>query len=56
MFFFKVPSLRIEGTVFRIFDKVKVKITLDSSNLQHQKIRMALVEPQVRPNLMVWKS
>lgn len=51
-FFFKIPSLRIEGTVFHVFDKVKVKITLDSSNLQHQKIRMALVEPQVRPNLI----
>lgn len=48
MFFFsKIPSLRIEGTVFHVFDKVKVKITLDSSNLQHQKIRMALVEPQI---------
>jgi exosome complex exonuclease DIS3/RRP44 len=55
MFFFsKIPSLRIEGTVFHVFDKVKVKITLDSSNLQHQKIRMALVEPQVRPSLTYW--
>lgn len=43
----EIPSLRIEGTVFHVFDKVKVKITLDSSNLQHQKIRMALVEPQI---------
>ncbi|EHB18154.1 Exosome complex exonuclease RRP44 [Heterocephalus glaber] len=40
-------SLKIEGTVFHVFDKVKVKIMLDSSNLQHQKIRMALVEPQI---------
>lgn len=37
--------------MFHIFDKVKVKIMLDSTNLQHQKIRMSLVEPQVRPNL-----
>lgn len=37
--------------MFHIFDKVKVRIMLDSSNLQHQKIRMLLVEPQVKPNL-----
>lgn len=33
--------------MFHVFDKVKVKIMLDSSNLQHQKIRMSLVEPQI---------
>ncbi|NIG58231.1 exosome complex exonuclease RRP44 isoform X2 [Pontoporia blainvillei] len=43
----EIPSLKIEDTVFHIFDKVKVKITLDSSNLQHQKIRMSLVEPEI---------
>ncbi|KAK1342058.1 LOW QUALITY PROTEIN: hypothetical protein QTO34_016811 [Cnephaeus nilssonii] len=43
----EIPSLKIENTVFHIFDKVKVKIMLDSSNLQHQKIRMSLVEPQI---------
>lgn len=43
----EAPSLKIEGVVFHVFDKVKVKIMLDSSNLQHQKIRMALVEPQI---------
>ncbi|XP_074155336.1 exosome complex exonuclease RRP44 isoform X2 [Sminthopsis crassicaudata] len=43
----EVPSLKVEDTEFHIFDKVKVKITLDSSNLQHQKIRMCLIEPQI---------
>ncbi|KAK2489328.1 hypothetical protein MC885_011272 [Smutsia gigantea] len=43
----EIPSLKIQDTVFHIFDKVKVKIMLDSSNLQHQKIRMSLVEPQI---------
>ncbi|XP_028913329.1 exosome complex exonuclease RRP44 isoform X2 [Ornithorhynchus anatinus] len=43
----EVPSLKVEDTAFHMFDKVKVKIMLDSSNLQHQKIRMALVEPQI---------
>uniref|UniRef100_A0A671DNZ0 DIS3 homolog, exosome endoribonuclease and 3'-5' exoribonuclease n=1 Tax=Rhinolophus ferrumequinum TaxID=59479 RepID=A0A671DNZ0_RHIFE len=43
----EMPSLKVEDTVFHVFDKVKVKIMLDSSNLQHQKIRMSLVEPQI---------
>ncbi|ELW47905.1 Exosome complex exonuclease RRP44 [Tupaia chinensis] len=43
----EIPSLKVEDTVFHVFDKVKVKIMLDSSNLQHQKIRMSLVEPQI---------
>ncbi|XP_072478410.1 exosome complex exonuclease RRP44 [Notamacropus eugenii] len=43
----EMPSLKVEDTEFRIFDKVKVKITLDSSNLQHQKICMSLIEPQI---------
>ncbi|XP_063808999.1 exosome complex exonuclease RRP44 isoform X2 [Pseudophryne corroboree] len=41
------PSLTVEDTTFNMFDKVKVKITLDASNIQHQKIRMALVEPEI---------
>ncbi|XP_044540905.1 exosome complex exonuclease RRP44-like [Gracilinanus agilis] len=43
----EMPSLKVEDTEFHIFDKVKVKITLDSSNLQHQKIHMSLLEPQI---------
>ncbi|KAJ6652925.1 hypothetical protein lerEdw1_010503 [Lerista edwardsae] len=43
----EIPSLTVEGTTFRTFDKVKVKIMLDASNVQHQKIRMALTEPKV---------
>uniref|UniRef100_A0A672NGG4 Exosome complex exonuclease RRP44 n=2 Tax=Sinocyclocheilus grahami TaxID=75366 RepID=A0A672NGG4_SINGR len=39
------PTLR-EHT-FRMFDKVKVTISLDASNIQHQRIRMALIEPVV---------
>lgn len=44
----QVPSLTVEGTTLCVFDKVKVNITLDASNIQHQKIRMELVEPKVR--------
>ncbi|KAG8452257.1 hypothetical protein GDO86_004164 [Hymenochirus boettgeri] len=43
----EVPSLKVENTTFYMFDKVKVKISLDASNIQHQKIRMALVEPEI---------
>ncbi|XP_024152927.1 exosome complex exonuclease RRP44 [Oryzias melastigma] len=41
------PTLKVEQTTFNIFDKVKVTISLDDSNIQHQKIRMALTEPVI---------
>uniref|UniRef100_A0A8C3Y206 Exosome complex exonuclease RRP44 n=1 Tax=Catharus ustulatus TaxID=91951 RepID=A0A8C3Y206_CATUS len=44
----EVPSLTVEDTIFHVFDKVKVNIMLDDSNIQHQKMRMVLVEPKVR--------
>ncbi|KAG8586208.1 hypothetical protein GDO81_005294 [Engystomops pustulosus] len=43
----EIPSLTVENTTFFMFDKVTVKITLDASNIQHQKICMDLVEPQI---------
>ncbi|XP_044867486.1 exosome complex exonuclease RRP44 [Mauremys mutica] len=43
----EVPSLTVGNTTFYTFDKVKVNIMLDASNIQHQKIRMALVEPKI---------
>ncbi|XP_028655451.2 exosome complex exonuclease RRP44 [Erpetoichthys calabaricus] len=43
----EIPTLTVERTIFRVFDKVVVTISLDSSNLQHQKIRMSLVEPVI---------
>ncbi|KAK2824440.1 hypothetical protein Q5P01_021615 [Channa striata] len=41
------PTLRVEQHSFHIFDKVKVTISLDDSNIQHQKIRMALIDPVI---------
>ncbi|CAN9499678.1 unnamed protein product [Ophioblennius macclurei] len=41
------PTLTVEQHTFHIFDKVKVTISLDASNIQHQKIRMALTEPVI---------
>ncbi|XP_027862987.1 exosome complex exonuclease RRP44 [Xiphophorus couchianus] len=41
------PTLKVEQHTFHIFDQVKVTISLDNSNIQHQKIRMALTEPVI---------
>ncbi|XP_060754939.1 LOW QUALITY PROTEIN: exosome complex exonuclease RRP44 [Neoarius graeffei] len=42
------PTLTVEDQhTFHMFDKVKVTISLDASNIQHQKIRMALLEPVI---------
>uniref|UniRef100_A0A8C2GRP0 Exosome complex exonuclease RRP44 n=1 Tax=Cyprinus carpio TaxID=7962 RepID=A0A8C2GRP0_CYPCA len=41
------PTLKVEEHMFRMFDKVKVTISLDASNIQHQRIRMALIEPVI---------
>ncbi|NXK87714.1 RRP44 exonuclease, partial [Formicarius rufipectus] len=46
----EIPSLTVEDTTLHVFDKVKVKITLDDSNIQHQKMRMVLVEPKILGN------
>ncbi|XP_073436479.1 exosome complex exonuclease RRP44 isoform X2 [Dendrobates tinctorius] len=43
----QIPSLTVQNTTFYMFDKVKVKITLDASNIQHQKVCMDLVEPEI---------
>ncbi|KAM9319486.1 exosome complex exonuclease RRP44 [Gastrophryne carolinensis] len=43
----EIPSLMVENTTFYMFDKVTVRISLDASNIQHQKIRMMLVEPEI---------
>ncbi|XP_038674233.1 exosome complex exonuclease RRP44 [Scyliorhinus canicula] len=51
----EIPSLTVESTVFNMFDKVTVTITLDASNVQHQKIRMSLVEPVI-PGVSVPRS
>ncbi|XP_056411478.1 exosome complex exonuclease RRP44 [Hyla sarda] len=43
----EIPSLTVQNTSFYMFDKVKVKISLDASNIQHQKICMDLVAPEI---------
>lgn len=46
----------MEQHTFRLFDQVKVTIRLDDSNIQHQKIRMALVDPEVSTPLRTGSS
>uniref|UniRef100_S4REE2 DIS3 exosome endoribonuclease and 3'-5' exoribonuclease n=1 Tax=Petromyzon marinus TaxID=7757 RepID=S4REE2_PETMA len=41
------PTLCMEGIALNMFDRVCVRVSLDSSNLQHQRIRMHLVRPEV---------
>ncbi|XP_063068491.1 exosome complex exonuclease RRP44 [Engraulis encrasicolus] len=43
----EVPTLAVDGHTFNLFDPVRVTISLDASNIQHQKIRMALLEPVI---------
>ncbi|XP_072884204.1 exosome complex exonuclease RRP44 [Hemitrygon akajei] len=43
----EIPSLTVEETSFKLFDKVTVTIMVDASNIQHQKIRMSLVDPVI---------
>ncbi|KAL2087626.1 hypothetical protein ACEWY4_016454 [Coilia grayii] len=43
----EIPTLTVEGHTFNMFDCVRVTISLDASNIQHQKIRMALLEPVI---------
>ncbi|XP_072556676.1 exosome complex exonuclease RRP44 [Paramormyrops kingsleyae] len=41
------PTLTVQNHTFHLFDRVKVTISLDSSNIQHQKIRMSIIEPVI---------
>uniref|UniRef100_UPI00358EC805 exosome complex exonuclease RRP44-like isoform X1 n=2 Tax=Myxine glutinosa TaxID=7769 RepID=UPI00358EC805 len=43
----ETPSLTVSGVTLHMFDKVIVCISLDDSNIQHQRIRMTLLEPKI---------
>lgn len=45
--FFKDNTQRAGDIIFHPFDRVVVQLSLDRSNIQHEKLRMFLVEPQV---------
>ena len=48
----EVPSLTVEGVVFRLFDRVKVKVQVEKSNIQQSKLKLYLVSPMI-PELLL---
>lgn len=42
-----VPSLSVEGVEFHLFDKLRVMITVEKSNIQQFRLRLGLVDPVV---------
>lgn len=48
----QVPSLTCENVTLRLFQKLKVQLTLDQSNVQHEKLEVKLVEPYI-PGLAI---
>lgn len=41
------PSLTVEGVKFCLFDKLRVRILVERSNIQHSRLRLHLVTPLV---------
>ena len=41
------PSLSVEGTKFRLFDRVIVKICIEQSNIQQSRLKFYLVQPVI---------
>lgn len=55
LFFFlyvKEQTQRCGQIVFRTFDPVTVQLSLDSSNVQHERIVLKLVKPEI-PNFSI---
>jgi exosome complex exonuclease DIS3/RRP44 len=44
---FKEQTQKCGDVIFRPFDPVTVQLSLDRSNVQHEKIVLKLVDPQV---------
>lgn len=56
MFFYtQEQTQRCGQIVFRTFDPVSVQLSLDSSNVQHERIVLKLVKPEI-PNFSVESS
>lgn len=43
----KVPSVDAGNVSFKVFDSVQVRISLNDDDLQHQKLKLDLISPQV---------
>ena len=42
-----VPSLTLEGVTFHLFDKVRVRITVEKKDLQQSRLLLKLVQPRI---------
>ena len=42
-----LPSQSKENVTLTLFQKLKVQLSLDSSNVQHEKLELKLVEPHI---------
>ena len=40
-------TLSVEGVIFRLFDKLLVRISVEKSSIQHSRLRLCLMSPQV---------
>jgi len=45
--FLQACTQTVSGHTFHIFDPVTVQISLDSTNVQHQKLKLELISPKV---------
>jgi hypothetical protein len=44
----KEPSQSAKGVKLTLFEKIIVRISIDTKNIQHQKMKLELVKPIVR--------
>jgi exosome complex exonuclease DIS3/RRP44 len=45
--FLKEPSQTADEVKLKLFDRIIVKISIDTKNVQHQKMKLQLVSPNV---------
>ena len=43
----ETPSLEVEGVMFRLFDRVKVRVQVEKSSIQQSKVKLYLVSPRI---------
>ena len=43
----EVPSLEVQGTVFHLFDRLRVKVQVEKSSIQQSKLKLYLVSPKI---------
>lgn len=44
----KEPSQTGGGVKLKLFEKIVVKISIETKNIQHQRMKLELVQPRVR--------